>query len=266
MEPLLALGGHDLSVLADALRERRLVAPFTDAAVGRFTTSAASLPVAQCLRKLDAAGAPAGVIVAFLEGIVHDRQARPRAEQSIDLVSTGPEAVGVTNRDTRAVVREMFTAAERSVTVVGYAVYQGKQVFEALARRADECPELTVRMFLDVQRARIDRSLSGQIVQRFAQRFRTREWPGTRMPEVYYDPRSLETDGAQRSSLHAKCVVVDRSVAFISSANFTEAAQKRNIEIGALIRSTSFAERLDSHFDALPHPASFSEYRACNHE
>jgi phosphatidylserine/phosphatidylglycerophosphate/cardiolipin synthase-like enzyme len=71
------------------------------------------------------------------------------------------------------------------------------------------------------------------------------------MPEVYYDPRSLETDGGQRSSLHAKCVVVDRSVAFISSANFTEAAQKRNIEIGVLIRSASFAERIDSHFDAL---------------
>jgi phosphatidylserine/phosphatidylglycerophosphate/cardiolipin synthase-like enzyme len=52
------------------------------------------------------------------------------------------------------------------------------------------------------------------------------------MPEVYYDPRSLETDGAQRSSLHAKCVVVDRSVAFISSANFTEAAQKRYRDMG----------------------------------
>jgi phosphatidylserine/phosphatidylglycerophosphate/cardiolipin synthase-like enzyme len=46
-------------------------------------------------------------------------------------------------------------------------------------------------------------------------------------------------------------VVVDRSVAFISSADFTEEAQKRNIEIGALIRSASFAERLDSHFDAV---------------
>jgi phosphatidylserine/phosphatidylglycerophosphate/cardiolipin synthase-like enzyme len=252
IEPLLALGGHDLSVLADALRERRLVAPFTDAAVGRFiTSSVASLAVAQCLRQLDAASAPAGVIVAFLEGIVHDRRARPRTEESIDLVASGPEAVGATNRDTRAVVREMFTAAERSVTVVGYAVYQGKKVFEALARRADERPELAVRMFLDVQRARVDQSLSSQIVQRFAQRFRAREWPGTRMPEVYHDPRSLETDGARRSSLHAKCVVVDRSVAFISSTNFTEAAQKRNIEIGVLIRSVSFADRLDSHFDAL---------------
>jgi phosphatidylserine/phosphatidylglycerophosphate/cardiolipin synthase-like enzyme len=252
MEPLLALGGHDLSVLADALREHRLVAPFTDAAVGRFiASSAASLPIAHCLREFDSAGAPADVVVAFLEGIVHDRQARPRAEESIDLVASGPEAVGATNRDTRAVVRELFTAAERSVTVVGYAVYQGKQVFEALARRADECPELTVRMFLDVQRARIDRSLSSQILRRFALRFRTREWPGTRMPEVYYDPRSLETDGAQRSSLHAKCVIVDRSVAFISSANFTEAAQKRNIEMGVLIRSAAFAERLDSHFSAL---------------
>jgi hypothetical protein len=102
MEPLLALGGHDLSVLADALREHRLVAPFTDAAVGRFiASSAASLPIAHCLREFDSAGAPADVVVAFLEGIVHDRQARPRAEESIDLVASGPEAVVATNRDTR---------------------------------------------------------------------------------------------------------------------------------------------------------------------
>lgn len=252
MEPLLALGSADLRGLADALRESRLVAPFTDAAVGRFIPSpAAALAVGRCMRELDAAGAPAGVVVAFLEGIVQDRRARPRAEESIDLVTTGPEAAGVTNRDTRAVVRELFTAAERSVTVVGYAVYQGKQVFEALARRADERPELAVRMFLDVQRRRTDRSLSNQIVHRFAQRFRASEWPGARMPQVYYDPRSLELDTVQRSSLHAKCVVIDRSVAFISSANFTEAAQKRNIEIGTLIRAPSFAERLESHFEAL---------------
>ncbi|MGH7506603.1 MAG: phospholipase D-like domain-containing protein [Longimicrobiales bacterium] len=61
----------------------------------------------------------------------------------------------------------------------------------------------------------------------------------------------MELDAAHRSSLHAKCVVVDRSVAFISSANFTVAAQRRNIEIGTLIRSQPFADRLDSHFDAL---------------
>jgi phosphatidylserine/phosphatidylglycerophosphate/cardiolipin synthase-like enzyme len=79
---------------------------------------------------------------------------------------------------------------------------------------------------------------------RFSQKFRTREWPGSRLPEIYYDPRSLELDAEKRASLHAKCVVIDNKLAFVSSANFTGAAQERNIEIGVLIRSKSFAQRL----------------------
>jgi phosphatidylserine/phosphatidylglycerophosphate/cardiolipin synthase-like enzyme len=45
--------------------------------------------------------------------------------------------------------------------------------------------------------------------------------------------------------------VVDRRVAFVSSANFTEAAQVRNIEVGTLIRSPEFAVKLAQHFEAL---------------
>jgi phosphatidylserine/phosphatidylglycerophosphate/cardiolipin synthase-like enzyme len=37
----------------------------------------------------------------------------------------------------------------------------------------------------------------------------------------------------------------------VTSANFTEAAQTRNIEVGALIRSERFAIRLADHFEAL---------------
>jgi phosphatidylserine/phosphatidylglycerophosphate/cardiolipin synthase-like enzyme len=77
------------------------------------------------------------------------------------------------------------------------------------------------------------------------------EWPGSRLPDVHYDPRSLDPEAPKRSSLHAKCVVVDESVAFISSANFTEAAQVRNIEVGVLIRSVPFARQLAAHFIGL---------------
>lgn len=55
----------------------------------------------------------------------------------------------------------------------------------------------------------------------------------------------------KRSSLHAKCVVVDWRVALIPSAHFTEAAQTRDIEIGALIRCERFAGRLANHSDGL---------------
>jgi phosphatidylserine/phosphatidylglycerophosphate/cardiolipin synthase-like enzyme len=44
---------------------------------------------------------------------------------------------------------------------------------------------------------------------------------------------------------------VDRRVAFVTSANFTEAAQTRNIEAGALVRDDGFARRLAEHFEAL---------------
>jgi len=77
------------------------------------------------------------------------------------------------------------------------------------------------------------------------------DWPGTRLPTVYYDPRSLELDHSNRASLHAKCIVVDNETAFVSSANFTEAAQLKNIEVGVIIKSPHFARHLSQHFDAL---------------
>jgi phosphatidylserine/phosphatidylglycerophosphate/cardiolipin synthase-like enzyme len=52
-------------------------------------------------------------------------------------------------------------------------------------------------------------------------------------------------------SLHAKCVVVDERWAFVTSANFTEAAQERNIEAGVLLDHPKLAEALAARFRAL---------------
>ena len=71
------------------------------------------------------------------------------------------------------------------------------------------------------------------------------------MPEVFHYPRSLESEPRRRACLHAKCVAVDSEIAFVSSANFTEAAHERNIEVGLLIRSRSVAERVVRHFEGL---------------
>lgn len=149
-------------------------------------------------------------------------------------------------------VRELFAHAEKSVLVAGYAVYQGQQVFAALADRMEAVPQLKVRMFLDVQRGPGDTSTAGEIVQRFAHRFKTQQWPPDRpLPQVFYDPRSLDLSAEKRSCLHAKCIVVDGQSVFISSANFTEAAQERNIEVGLLVRCGALADRLVVHFDTL---------------
>jgi phosphatidylserine/phosphatidylglycerophosphate/cardiolipin synthase-like enzyme len=56
---------------------------------------------------------------------------------------------------------------------------------------------------------------------------------------------------ASRPIAAAKCVVADRSVALVTSANFTAAAQQRNFELGLLVRDVSLAGLVWDHFDAL---------------
>jgi phosphatidylserine/phosphatidylglycerophosphate/cardiolipin synthase-like enzyme len=139
------------------------------------------------------------------------------------------------------------------VLVAGYAVYQGRQVFAALAENMDARLDLRTRMFFNVPRDPGDDRSDAELTREFADRFREREWPGRRLPEVYYDPRSLSREPGPRACLHAKCIVIDSAAAFVTSANFTEAAQERNIEAGVLVRSPVFAGALSAQFETLLH-------------
>lgn len=53
----------------------------------------------------------------------------------------------------------------------------------------------------------------------------------------------------QRAALHAKYVVIDTRDVFVSSANFTEAAQERNVELGLLLKSPQTAARIMRFFE-----------------
>jgi phosphatidylserine/phosphatidylglycerophosphate/cardiolipin synthase-like enzyme len=88
-------------------------------------------------------------------------------------------------------------------------------------------------------------------VRRFADHFWKTDWPGSARPRVvYYDPRALEQDGPG-GVLHAKGVVTDDGVVFVTSANLTDAALDRNIEVGLLVRDRALAASVSSHFRGL---------------
>jgi len=249
---LLLLPESDFPPLIAALRSGRLSPPFTPALIERLLGHSISPETIKAMEELQQIGFSDEQLAAALDLVLHDRQRRPRLEDAIDLVMSGPEAPGVANRDTRVVVRELFANAQVSVLVAGYAVYQGKAVFQALADRMATLPGLKVRLILDIQRGPGDTTMASLLVHHFADRFRTMQWPQDRpLPDVYYDPRSLEISAHEKSAMHAKCVVVDGRDLFISSANFTEAAQNRNLEVGLLIRSASLAQNLARHFDTL---------------
>ena len=131
-----------------------------------------------------------------------------------------------------------------------YAYFDGPRAFEVLARRMDEKPELRVTLLLNIQRRRGDTTAAEQLVRKFADRFWGTDWPGVSRPRVYYDPRSLEPDGPA-GVLHAKAVVTDDRAVFVTSANLTEAALDRNIEIGLLVRDPAIAATVSTHFHTL---------------
>lgn len=246
------LSSTDLQTLIAGLRSRRIAAPYSELQLSRVLAPGFIQTVAADLTELDSLGFTADQLVAALELLVKDRSVARSAESPIDLVTSGPEAPGISNRDTSVVVRELFAHAQTSVLVVGYAIFQGQRVFEALAKRMEEIPDLDVKMFLNISRPDRDTTASEILVSRYTQRFKDSQWPsGCRLPEVYYDPRSVADKEPVRSSLHAKCVVVDAEHVFVSSANFTEAGQQRNIEVGLNIQSQWLAKRLIRHFKLL---------------
>jgi len=160
------------------------------------------------------------------------------------LVWSGPEVMGVHSRDTRRVFEELFGAATRTLWISTYAIWDGSAMFEKVARRMEQIRELEVTILLNLMSAR---ELEGnEAVLKFSRQF-WRHWPGARRPRVFYDARALET-GKEKAVLHAKGIVQDDEAALVTSANLTEAAFDRNIELGVLLRDRVTCQSIVRHF------------------
>lgn len=251
-EILLTLAPADLRALASGLRTGRLSAPYSASSLSRLFSGDLAALVSASVQAMADLGMQPSAVAHTLDLVASSLSERPPIQDLVDLVLSGPVVAGQETRNTSVVVSDLFRQAEETILVVGYAVYQGRRVFHDLAQRMIERPGLGVRMFLDIQRKAGDTTASAELVRRFGHRFQFEEWPsGSPLPEVFYDPRALSSDGLRRTALHAKCVVTDGEALFVSSANFTEAAQDRNIEVGLTLRSTALAQRLTSFFDSL---------------
>ena len=246
-QPLLDLPAHQRRRLALALESGVLAAPFTPESVRSVLGIGDAAPaLIAALERWEALGVSGPAKAAWLRSL---EEAEGRRETP-EFVWSGPEVHGLHARGTRQALEASLASARRSVWLSTYAFFDGQQAFEPLARRMDENTGLAVTVLLNIERKRGDTTRADDLVRRFADRFWNTDWPGTRRPRVFYDPRSLEP-GGPGGVLHAKALVVDDELAFLTSANLTEAALDRNIEMGVLLRDRAFAGAVVAHFRSL---------------
>ena len=247
---LAALDRNALIRLADLLDASLLTPPFSSLSLRDHIADVHAVPVAECLGKLFQRDMQPNHIALLLRAFAAGTTTADDAIVPVEVVVSGPDAVGGA-RDTGVVIRQLFGKAHERVLASGFAVHQGKSVFKELADRIDNDDTFEATLCIDVRRQHGNTSLDREIIRRFANEFVRDEWPGNRLPRVYYDPRSLQPTGRPVSSMHAKCVVIDGREALVTSANFTEAAQERNIELGLLVNSQIIARRIEEHFISL---------------
>lgn len=176
----------------------------------------------------------------YLRGASAMDQAR-RGEDSLQLVWTGPTTESIPTRRTDQVLLDMINGAERELLIVSYAAYR--------------IPELVVAMKVALVRGvRILFIVEGMDAG-------TLKFDGltafgkevAEHSEIYYWPtlnRLCDAKG-NRGALHAKCALADRRVLLVTSANLTEAALDRNMELGLNVCHGEAPLRVWSHFAAL---------------
>jgi len=239
-----------LEQLRDAIASGLIKPPIDRAALIGFGVRAQLEAIEHAL-----AGHKTAACLSVLEVVLSEREER---RPTPELVWTGPEAPAGTARDTAVVLRELFESARESVILAGYSFDHARDVLAPL-HRAMEVYRVDARFFVDVPQIERGASEDAHLTTHLG-RFMAESWPfGDPSPRLYYDRRALQP-GPPYCSLHAKCVVVDGARAFVSSANFTQRGQERNIEVGVRIEDASFASYLAGQWLGLIEAAIVAEY------
>ena len=166
-----------------------------------------------------------------------------RSQQTTELVWTGPPTPVVPVRRTEQVLCDLIRGAERRLSMTSFGIFQVPRLVEeleqALARGVTLRIVLGDRESHSTQEIDRQRQQLGHVV---STRATLLQWPAERRPRDEQGHAGL---------MHVKAAVADSRIAFLTSANLTEAALERNMELGVLIRGGAVPPSIDRLIDAL---------------
>lgn len=165
------------------------------------------------------------------------------SRQTTELVWTGPSTPVVPVRRTEQVLSDLIRGTERRLTMTSFGIFQVPRLVEdlehALARGVALRIVLGDRESHSAQEIDSQRHQLGRVVATGASLL---QWPTERRPR---------DEQGRAGLMHVKAAVADSRVAFLTSANLTEAALERNMELGVLIRGGYLPAAIDRLIDAL---------------
>jgi phosphatidylserine/phosphatidylglycerophosphate/cardiolipin synthase-like enzyme len=189
-------------------------------------------------------------LAAMVEAIIDTRRHATDVSLSQTLVVTGPATSHTENLKTGARFIQVVQHARRELMLATFALYQGDRILEPIHDAMIRIPGLEVTLILNVARKYGDRTCNENILEAARLEF-SKNWPWSQMPSVWYFPESINMNSVDRASMHAKFVIADEERCFITSANFTEAAQKKNIEVGVELSNSHESRGLSRYFKQL---------------
>jgi phosphatidylserine/phosphatidylglycerophosphate/cardiolipin synthase-like enzyme len=225
----------------DAL-ERTFRAGLTDSAIIDAVPSEAFRERARTLiAARDAAGAESAAVGLGL-ATARAREQAARAQQ-VSVVWTGPESSAVPVRRTEQALLELIADARERLIVVSFAVYKITEVAAALVA----CAERGCRVAVVVES---EAESGGKVTFEMSQALGSEV---AKHATLYTWPRELrpETGNGKLASLHCKCAVADGDCLLVSSANLTEYAFTKNMELGLLVEGGDVPRRVQAHLEAL---------------
>lgn len=166
-----------------------------------------------------------------------------QAEQHIELLWGGPSpASGIPARRIDQALYDLIANATREILLVTFAASQIVRLTSELRRAARG--GVKIRLVLE-----FEESSEGQLSYDAMKAFPA---PLIEAVEVYYWPidKRDRNQAGRPGKLHAKVAIVD-DTALVSSANLTDDAFNRNLEIGIMTTNSGFLKPAKAHFESL---------------
>ena len=188
------------------------------------------------LKAVDATWSEIGAAMIAVGHLVGD--GRPVTE----IIWTGPANSRYPVRRIDQVLYDLIAASQRRVVLVTFAAHRIRHLCEHLTRAVQRGVQLTLIVESEDES---EGQLTSDAIRAFA------DVPSAGMRLYYWPAAQRERNLAGRpGKLHAKCAIVD-DVALIGSANLTDDAFNRNMELGILVKDPVTVTAIVDHFTGL---------------